>query len=72
MNILEQNRDDYLARNRSPVRIIAIVVGIVVFHIVVITAVARWRGWMPTPGEGLITVAIFPDKPTTPPAQHPR
>ncbi len=63
MNVLEDNRDNYLKRSRSPGRIAAIVGGVVVFHLVIITAVANWHGWNPKVGEGLIRVNIVADKP---------
>ena len=61
MNVIEENRDTYLRRSRSPGRVAAIVCGVVVFHIVLITAVANWRGWTPKLGEGLIRVNIVAD-----------
>ena len=61
MNPIEQNRDNYLRRSRSRGRIAAIVGGVIVFHLIVITAVANWRGWVPKAGEGLIRVNIVAD-----------
>ena len=66
MNVIEQNRDDYLRRSRSPGRVAAIVGGVVVFHLIVITAVANWHGWTPKVGEGLVRVNIVADKPAAP------
>ncbi len=62
MNVIEQNRDNYLKRSRSPGRIAVIVGGVVVFHVVVITAVASWHGWTPKPGEGLVRVNIVAER----------
>ena len=67
MNVIEQNRDNYLRRSRSFGRIAAIVGGVVVFHLVLITAVANWHGWTPKPGEGLVRVNIVADKAGAPP-----
>ena len=66
MNALEDNRDNYLKRSRNPGRIAAIVGGVIVFHLIVITALANWRGWNPKPAEGLIHVNIVADKPALP------
>ena len=69
MNVLEDNRDNYLKRSRSPGRVAAIVGGVIAIHLIVITAAAHWRGWNPKPGEGLIRVNIVPGKPALP--EHP-
>jgi hypothetical protein len=58
MNVLEANRDAYLARANSKRRVAVIVVGVIVFHVVVIGLAARWHGWNPKVGEGLIRVNI--------------
>ena len=63
MNLIEHNKEEYLRHARSPRRVMLIVLSVAVAHVVVISAAARWRGWMPKQGEGLIRVAIFPDKP---------
>ena len=70
MNLIEENRDRYLHHASSPRRILMIVLGVIVFHVVVISAAANWKGWMPKQGEGLIRVAIFPDKPSVRPASR--
>ena len=66
MNAIEQNRDNYLRRSRSPGRIATIIGGVIVFHLVVVTVVANWRGWMPKATEGLIRINIVADRPGTP------
>ncbi len=68
MNLIEENRDRYLRHARSPRRILMIVLGVITFHVVVIGLAARWPGWMPKVGEGLIRVAIYPAAAAKPPA----
>jgi CHASE2 domain-containing sensor protein len=58
MNVLEENRDTYLRLRRSPRRVMLIVLGVIAAHVVVISAAASWKGWMPKVGEGLIRVSI--------------
>ncbi len=68
MNLIEENRDRYIKQANSVGRVLLIVLGVIVFHVVVITAATKWHGWMPKQGEGLIKVAIYPDKPGKAPA----
>jgi len=62
---------NWIERDSSPVRRAIIIGGVVIFHVVVITAVGQWKGWIPKIGPGLIHVTIVGDGTSPQPAIQP-